>query len=115
MKNLAIILSFLLIGFSANASAPESENHIIRGYDGNAFIFIEGNVEFSVFPDGQFDFVYIVQPKNNRVTVSTPNVNISFNSRYKYDTSVQYESEGAVIQVQSVAIYYDYYEGIVKT
>src|SRR5690554_8051364 len=75
MKNLAIILSFLLIGFSANASAPESENHIIRGYDGNAFIFIEGNVEFSVFPDGQFDFVYIGQPKNNRVTVSTPNVN----------------------------------------
>ena len=76
MKNLAIILSFLLIGFSANASAPESENHIIRGYDGNAFIFIEGNVEFSVFPDGQFDFVYIGQPKNNRVTVSTPNVKV---------------------------------------
>lgn len=109
MKNLALIFSILFVGFSAQASSPDSEENYRRGYDGSAYIFVEGDVEFSVFPDGQFDFVYIGPQKGSRVTINTPNVNISFNSGYDYDAYVQYDDYGAVIQVENVPIYYDYY------
>ena len=114
MKNIALIFSILLMGFSANATSNESENNNRRGYDGNAYIFVEGDVEFSVFPDGQFDFVYVGPQKGSSVTINTPNVNISFNSGYDYDAYVQYDDYGAVIQVESVPIYYDYYGRIIQ-
>lgn len=114
MKNIAIIFSILLMGFSANATPAESRNDLRRGYDGNAFIFVEGSVEFSVFPDGQFDFVYIGPPKNSKVTLHSPNVNISFNSGYNYDAFVQYDDYGAVIQIENIPIYYDAYGRIIQ-
>src|SRR5690554_856647 len=114
MKNIAIIFSILLMGFSANANPTESRNDLRRGYDGNAFIFVEGDVEFSVFPDGQFDFVYIGPQKGSRVTVNAPNMNISFNSGYNYDAYVQYDDYGAVVQVENIPIYYDAYGRIVQ-
>jgi len=106
MKNIALILSILLMGFSANAVSPKIENNFTRGYDGNAYIFVEDGVEFSVFPDGQFDFVYLGQPKT-QVVISSPNVNINFNSGYNYDAYVQYDDYGAVIQIETVPIFYD--------
>ncbi|KJJ39227.1 hypothetical protein [Aequorivita vladivostokensis] len=114
MKNIAFIFSILLMGFSANATTHESEDQYRRGYDGSAYIFVEGDVEFSVFPDGQFDFVYVGPQKGSSVTINTPNVNISFNSGYDYDAYVQYDDYGAVIQVESVPIYYDYYGRIIQ-
>ena len=114
MKNIALIFSILLIGFSANATSNESENNLRRGYDGNAYIFVEGDVEFSVFPDGQFDFVYVGPQTASQVTISSRNVNISFNSGYDYETYVQYDDYGAVIQVESVPIYYDEYGRITQ-
>jgi len=79
MKNLALIFSILFMGLSATTASPESENNIRRSYDGNAYIFVEGDVEFSVFPDGQFDFVYIGPQKGSNVTITSRNVNISIN------------------------------------
>ena len=114
MKNLALIFSILFMGLSATAASPESENNIRRSYDGNAYIFVEGNVEFSVFPDGQFDFVYIGPQKGSNVTITSRNVNISFNSGYNYDAYVQYDDYGAVIQVENVPIYYDEYGRIIQ-
>ena len=114
MKNIAIIFSILLMGFSANANPTENRNDLRRGYDGNAFIFVEGDVEFSVFPDGQFDFVYIGPQKTSRITVNSPNVNISFNSGYNYDAYVQYDDYGAVIQIENVPVYYDAYGRIIQ-
>ena len=114
MKKLAIIFSIVLMGLSATATPINSESHLRRGYDGNAFIFVEQDVEFSIFPDGQFDFVYIGPQKNNKVTVSSQNVNISFNSGYNYDAYVQYDAYGAVIQVENVPVYYDEFGRIVR-
>jgi hypothetical protein len=114
MKNLALIFSILLMGFSANATSNESENNYRNGYNGKAYIFVEGDVEFSVFPDGQFDFVYVGPQNGTQVTISTPNTNVSFNSGYDYETYVQYDDYGAVIQVENVPIYYDYYGRIIQ-
>ena len=114
MKKLATIFGIILMGFSATATPTKIENHLVRGYDGNAFIFVEQDVEFSVFPDGQFDFIYIGPQKGNQVTISSPNVNISFNSGYNYEAYVQYDSYGAVIQVENVPIYYDEYGRIMR-
>ncbi len=113
MKNLLIILSMLTVG-SAVAAPLESENNFRRGYDGNAYIFIEGDVEFSVFPDGQFDFIYVGPQRGTQITISSPNTNISFNSGYNYDAYVQYDDYGAVIQIENVPIYYDEYGRIVR-
>ncbi len=97
------------MGFSATAASPESKNDLRRSYDGNAYIFVEGDVEFSVFPDGQFDFVYIGPQKGSQVIISSPNSNVSYNSGYNYDAYVQYDDYGAVIQIETVPVYYDEY------
>lgn len=112
MKKLAFILSLLIAGVSAYAIPAKNES--ARGYDGNAFIFQEGTVEFSVFPDGQFDFVYIGPQKSNRIIINSPNMNISFNSGYNYDAYVQYDMYGAVIQVEDIPIFYDHYGRIIQ-
>ncbi|SRX56026.1 hypothetical protein [Aequorivita sp. CIP111184] len=114
MKNIAFIFSILLMGFSANANSTESENNLRRGYNGDAYIFVEGDVEFSVFPDGQFDFVYVGPQTGSQVVINTPNVNVSFNSGYDYEAYVQYDDYGAVIQVEDVPVYYDEYGRIVQ-
>lgn len=111
MKKITLIFGLILLAFNANAS---EFNNISRGYDGNSFIFVEQDVEFSVFPDGQFDFVYIGPSKSSRTTVQSKNMNISFNSGYNYDAYVQYDNYGAVIQIENVPVYYDYYGRIVK-
>ncbi len=110
MKNIPLIFSFILATFFA----PATEASTGRGYDGSAYIFVEGDVEFSVFPDGQFDFVYVGPQTGSQVTISTPNVNVSFNSGYDYEAYVQYDDYGAVVQVESVPIYYDEYGRIAQ-
>lgn len=114
MKNTAILIGILFFGLSAKSSNLDN-NSIFRGnYDGSAFIFVEGNVEFSVFPDGQFDFIYLGQQKQSQVVFSSPKINVSFNSGYNYDTYVQYDMYGAVIQIESVPVYYDEYGRITR-
>jgi hypothetical protein len=120
MKKLAtLVFGFLLIGITSNATTNNSEvseyNNYNR-YDGRAYIFEEGGVEFSVFADGQFDFSY-VGPYNNgqvQVGISSPNVNISFNAGHNYELYVQYDDYGAVTQIENVPIYYDNYGRIAQ-
>src|SRR5690606_29836733 len=65
-------------------------------------------ITFSVYPDGEFDF-YIDNRVGVNANVNFGHTNITFNSGYDYNPFVQYNDYGAVIQVENVPIYYDYY------
>ena len=120
MKKIAtLVFLFLLTGVTSHASANSSstlECNTYNRFDGSAYIFEEGGVEFSVFPDGQFDFSYLGQSNDSQVEViiGSPNVNISFNAGRDYDLFVQYDDYGAVTQVENVTIYYDNYGRITR-
>jgi hypothetical protein len=120
MKKLAtLVFGFLLIGITSNATTNNSElseYNKYNPYDGRAYIFEEGGVEFSVFADGQFDFSYVGQYNSQQVQVSvgSPNVNISFNAGHDYELYVQYDDYGAVTQIENVTIYYDNYGRIAQ-
>jgi len=112
MKTLVLTLvTALLSSFTAQAFSADMTTY--RGYSGNSYIFVEGGVEFSVFPDGQFDFVYLGN-QGTHVSIQTPNAAINFNSGYNYDTYVQYDLYGAVIQIENVPVFYDVYGRIVQ-
>ncbi|WP_338733747.1 hypothetical protein [Mangrovimonas cancribranchiae] len=113
MKKLIHLFTVLLLtGVTVNATTSLNENNAkatnFRGY-GNSFIFVEGGIEFSIFPDGQFDFYMPQYGPNVNVAINTPGLNISFNSGYNYNGYVQYDEFGAVIQIEHIPIYYDYY------
>lgn len=74
-----------------------------------SFIFMENGVEFSVFQDGQFDFFISNYGPNVHAGFSNANVNFSFNTGFDYNPFVQYDSFGAVIQVENTPIFYDYF------
>ncbi|MDN3594516.1 hypothetical protein [Zunongwangia endophytica] len=112
MKKFTLIFSILFLGLVNIAKADET--NFRNGYN-DSFIFIEGGVEFSIYPNGEFDFYY--NPAFRRssvVNISVPHVNISFNSGYNYDPYIQYDDYGAVIQIEQVPVYYDYYGRIVQ-
>ena len=73
----------------------------------DAFVFDEMGVTFSVYPDGEFDFYLPDEQCSN--TVSNGYVSATFNSGYDYNPYVQYDDFGAVIQVENVPVYYDFY------
>ncbi len=110
-KFIFLIAGILLVGFTANATTNTTINYN-RGY-GNSFIFLENGIEFSVFPDGQFDF-NISNHYGTNVSIGTPNVNFSFNSGYNYNPYLQYDEYGAIIQIEHTPIFYDFYGRIVQ-
>ena len=116
MKNLATLLfGILLMSLSTTTVSANSQDYIVTGNYGKSYIFVENNVEFSVFPDGQFDFVYVGNTGSAvSVSIGSPNVNVSFNSGHDYDMYVQYDDYGAVLQVEDIAIYYDEYGRIIQ-
>ncbi|MCB0445619.1 MAG: hypothetical protein KDC68_08235, partial [Gelidibacter sp.] len=113
MKKLALFFTAVfLIGASVSAKTTTTYNNY-RDY-GNSFIFTEGGIEFSVFPDGQFDFYAPNYGPNGSISINTPNVSFSFNTGYDYSPYVQYDDFGAIIQIENVPIYYDYYGRITQ-
>ena len=108
MRHFILLFVALVMGVG-NSPAKASENKVaaatLSGYS-NSFIFAENGITFSVYPDGEFDF-YI----DNRVQagVGIGTAGITFNAGFNYNPFVQYDDYGAVIQVQHVPIYYDYY------
>lgn len=112
MKKLSTLLLVFLMGIGISY-ATTIEDDRYQGYD-NSFIFNEGGIEFAVFPDGQFDFNYLNDGPQFGTVINTPNVSISFNSGYDYDAYVQYDSYGAVIQIENTPIYYDSYGRIIQ-
>lgn len=104
MRNLILLLVAVIFGTSASfaniADDRVAERNTYR-YD-NSFIFLEEGITFAVYPDGEFDF-YI----DNRVTGRRNNV--TFNSGFDYSPFAQYDDYGAVIQVENIPIFYDFY------
>jgi hypothetical protein len=111
-----IVFGLIIFGFSIQANASNSECAPYNDYDGQSYIFVENGVEFSVYPDGQFDFVFVEREQQSELFVSIyqPEVNVSYNSGYDYEMYVQYDDYGAVIQIEDVPVYYDEYGRIVQ-
>ena len=113
MKKLYFFFAFFSLTLVAKASEVTSENMWIRGY-GESFIFVEGGVEFAIFPDGQFDFHFDPRRNMHRNIRINPRADFSFNHGYNYDAFVQYDDFGAVVQIENVPIYYDFYGRIIQ-
>ena len=114
MKNLALFFALLFVGWSASAnSASNSSSFPFKNY-GESFIFVEGGVEFAVYPNGEFDFYYNPQFTRNSNQWLSPRSNISYNSGYNYDPYLQYDDYGAVTQIENVPVYYDFYGRITQ-
>lgn len=104
MKKLTLLLASVFA--IALQSFAHGYGHARINSYADAFVFDEMGVTFSVYPDGEFDF-YMDNVMQS--TVSNGFVDVTFNSGYNYNPYVQYDDFGAVIQVENVPIYYDYY------
>lgn len=103
MKKLTLIfVGLLAITFRSSGYGYSYINSYADG-----FVFDEMGITFAVYPDGEFDFYLANGQQSN--TVSNGYVNVTFNSGYNYNPYVQYDDFGAVIQVENVPIWYDYY------
>jgi len=110
MKKFILIAAALLLGTSvglAETGSVEARTYYGYGY-GKSFIFSEGGITFSVYPDGEFDF-FIDRLHQVGGHVNLGGAGITFNSGFDYNPYVQYDDYGAVIQVENVPIYYDFY------
>jgi hypothetical protein len=113
MKNFTLLFALLFVGVSASAKIAKV-NSAPYNY-GEAFIFVEGGVEFAVYPNGEFDFHYNPRFLNSSIVqVPSPRNNISYNAGYNYEAFVQYDDFGAVIQIENVPVYYDYFGRIAQ-
>lgn len=108
MKKLFTLTLVFILGLGFSSAENSEDDTRYRNYSKN-FIFNQDGIEFAVFPDGQFDFNYLQDRSGVNVFVNTGNVQVSFNSGYDYDRYVQYDSYGAVIQIEEIPIYYDSY------
>lgn len=109
---------FLLAGFvffstSGWANHSNSEfNNSVNNWNFNqtqSFIFMENGIEFSVFQDGQFDFFIPNYGPNVHAGFGNGNVNFSFNTGFNYNPYVQFDSFGAIIQIENTPIFYDHF------
>lgn len=109
MKKFVLIVAAVLFG-TAMAKAATAENKVanVNLNAVNSFIFVENGVTFSVFPDGEFDF-YVDNIININGGAQIGNVGVTFNSGFNYNPFVQFDDFGAVIQVENVPIFYDFY------
>ncbi|PCH51047.1 MAG: hypothetical protein COC22_05545 [Flavobacteriaceae bacterium] len=109
MKNKILIFAIIVLA-SLTTFASTNTSAYNRYYNdyGNSFTFVERGITFSVFQNGEFDF-YINQFNDINIGYRNNNVNVSYNSGYNYDTYVQYDTYGAIIQIENTPIYYDYY------
>ena len=116
MKNkLFLFATFIFVSlgaFAANTTNSTTTNNYYYN-DGNSFTFVERGVTFSVFQNGEFDF-YINPRSGFNARYQGNGVNISYNSGYNYDAYVQYDDYGAIIQVEDIPIYYDYYGRVTR-
>lgn len=111
MKHLiyAILAGFLLTtsAYATNNTDTSADYKNYYSNYGNSFIFMEDGIEFSVFPDGQFDF-YIPRHCRN-VSFNAYTNHVTFNSGYNYNPFLQYDEYGAIVQIEYTPIYYDFY------
>ena len=106
-KSTLLLIALFVVGLTAKAY--ENNSRYYTSYDGSKYVFVESGIEFSVFPDGEFDFYIPQYVSGISVGVNAGPVNISFNTGYDYDAYVQYDDYGAVIQIENTPVFYDYY------
>src|SRR5690606_37844063 len=112
MKNFMFLITALVLGgLTVNATTTNKPNQIdntttLRGY-GNSCIVVENGIEFSVFPDGRFEFY--MPSYGPEVNVHARGISISFHCGYDYNPFLRYDEFGAIIQIEHVPIYYDFY------
>ncbi len=114
MKHLAFLFIAMLTLGSSYAAEETSTTVRNNVYDGSKYIFLENGIEFSVFPDGEFDFYIPELVEGVSLSVNAGPVGISFNTGFDYDAYVQYDEYGAVIQIENTPIYYDDYGRIAQ-
>ena len=116
MKNLAILLIGLITlsstTFASNTLISETAAQYNTVFDGSKYIFVENGIEFSLFPDGEFDF-YIPEYIKG-INTNAGSAGISFNTGFDYNPYVQYDEYGAVIQIENTSLYYDSYGRLTK-
>lgn len=105
-------LSLLTPVFATENVSHHYPKKYSKGY-GDAITFVEDGITFSIFKNGEFDF-YINPRAGLYAGVDFGNVSISYNSGYNYDPFVQYDDYGAIVQIENVPIYYDYYGRITR-
>jgi hypothetical protein len=108
MKKLFTLTLVFLFGIGFSNAENTEDNRRYRNYTKN-FIFNQDGIEFAVFPDGQFDFNYLQDRNGTDIYVNTGNLQVSFNTGYDYNRFVQYDSYGAVIQIEEIPVFYDSY------
>src|SRR5699024_10192482 len=117
-SGLFILSKVLFLGFSSCISMEgmrsNSQSQAQGTYKGSVpFIFVERDVEFAIYPNGEFDFAY-VGPNYQNNPYNGPRRPFSYNGGYNYDMYLQFDRFGAVVQVESVPIYYEYYGRITQ-
>jgi len=111
MRNLVLLFSALVLSTSSVMAVTLEDKVAARNAYTNfndSFIFVENGITFSVFPDGEFDF-YIDDRVGVNANVNFGRNNITFNSGFDYNPFVQYDDFGAVIQIENIPIFYDFY------
>lgn len=71
------------------------------------FIFIENNVEYAIFKNGDFDF-NVLNTRNSRVSINTGVVNLSFNTGRNYSPYIETNRYGEISLINRTPIFYDY-------
>jgi hypothetical protein len=111
------IFSLLAVFFFGHLPANNQVNTALHTgfgsfYNSNSIVFIENQIEFAVFPDGQFDFSLRRYGTNWNLGVT--GVNYSFNSGFNYNPYVQYDAFGAVVQIENTPVFYDNFGRVVQ-
>jgi len=104
MKNIFITTLAVLLAITGMNAAATNYNT-----NEQPFVFVESGIEFAVFKDGQFDFNVIRPNTAVGVRLNAGFLDFSFNTGHNYDTYLQYDEYGAVVQIENTSIYYDYY------
>lgn len=107
---LSHILVIAFLSYSSLSFAKSSSYNYLSHT--NSIIFIENQVEFAIFPDGQFDFSF--SEYHNSWSLSLSSHHFSFNAGYNYNSYVQYDAFGAIIQIENTPIFYDPFGRVVQ-
>jgi len=111
MRNLVLFFSALVLSTSSVMAVTLEDKVATRNAYTNfndSFIFVENGITFSVFPDGEFDF-YIDERIRMNPNMNFGRNNITLNSGFDYNPFVQYDDFGAVIQIENIPVFYDFY------
>ena len=99
---------FSMSGWANHSNFISNSNaHNFTNVTNTNFIFVENGVEFSVFKNGQFDFY--LPHRGPQVSIGGRIDHFSFNTGFNYNPYVQYDSFGAVLQIENTPIFYDAY------